>query len=164
LAFLILSQVAVAEVTATSQQGFASRNTVIASLSPPALWRRLLAMESWWDPAHTYSGDARNLLLQVRPGGCFFERLPQGFVEHLRVVYLDRAKTLRLVGALGPLQEFGVTGSLTFTLRGVPEGTEITASYAVGGASPGDFADIARAVDQVLSLQLRRLAQLPPST
>ena len=33
---------------------------------------------SWWDSEHTYSGDAKNLSIDARPGGCFCEKLPNG--------------------------------------------------------------------------------------
>ena len=33
---------------------------------------------SWWYPEHTYSGDAKNLSIDARPGGCFCEKLPNG--------------------------------------------------------------------------------------
>ena len=53
-----------------------------------------------------------------RHGGCFCEAFPDGGgVEHLRVVHVAPDRMLRLSGGLGPLQAFGVAGSLTWKLE-----------------------------------------------
>jgi uncharacterized protein YndB with AHSA1/START domain len=113
---------------------------------------------SWWSSEHTFSGDANNLSIDARPGGCFCERLPNGGgVEHLRVVYVAPRHLLRMTGALGPLQGSGLAGSLTLQLSGVPGGTNLQLTYSVGGFWEGGFSQIAPAVKSVLGGQLQRL-------
>jgi uncharacterized protein YndB with AHSA1/START domain len=112
---------------------------------------------SWWDPEHTYSGDAKNLSIDARPGGCFCEKLPNGGgIEHARVIYVAPREVLRLSGALGPLQTAGVVGTLTWKLTGGSDNTRIQLSYSVGGFVDGGFEKIAPAVESVLNDQLNR--------
>jgi hypothetical protein len=61
------------------------------------------------------------------------------------------------VGALGPLQESGVSGSLSFDLAERVGGTDLTMTYSVGGYRPGGLETLAPIVDTVLATQLRRL-------
>jgi uncharacterized protein YndB with AHSA1/START domain len=112
----------------------------------------------WWNPEHTYSHDAKNLSIDPRPGGCFCEKLPNGGgIEHLRVVYIAPNETVRLSGALGPLQASGVAGSMTWKLTGAAENTHVQLSYSVGGFISGGFEKIAPAVEAMLREQLDRL-------
>jgi hypothetical protein len=112
----------------------------------------------WWNPEHTYSGDSRNLSIDARPGGCFCERLGDGGgVEHMRVIYVAPRETLRMSGALGPLQSSALAGSLTWRLTSAPPGTNVELSYRVGGFIEGGFEKIAPAVGAVLGEQLQRL-------
>jgi len=112
----------------------------------------------WWDPEHTYSGDARNLSIEPRPGGCFCERLPrQGGVAHATVILVMPGQKLRLSGALGPLQEAAVSGTLTWDLVEREGRTEATVTYVVGGYRQGGLQTLAAPIDSVLSLQLQRL-------
>jgi uncharacterized protein YndB with AHSA1/START domain len=115
---------------------------------------------SWWDPEHTYSGDAKNLSIDARPGGCFCEKLPNGGgIEHARVIYVAPREVLRLSGALGPLQASGVAGTLTWKLTSGTNNTRIQLSYSAGGFIDGGFEKIAPAVESVLRGQLDRLKQ-----
>jgi len=113
---------------------------------------------SWWDSEHTFSRDAGNLSIDARPGGCFCERLPNGGgVEHMRVVNVAPRHTLRMIGALGPLQGSGLAGSLTLQFSGVEGGTNLQLTYSVGGFMEGGFSQIAPSVRAVLGGQLQRL-------
>jgi uncharacterized protein YndB with AHSA1/START domain len=113
---------------------------------------------SWWDPEHTYSGDSKNLRIEYKAGGCFCETMPNGgFVEHGRVVLAMPRSTFRIAGALGPLQESGVVGSLTWTLETVPAGTTVRMTYSVGGFTGASFDAIAPLVKTVLAGQLDRM-------
>ena len=113
---------------------------------------------SWWNPEHTYSGDAKNLSIDARPGGCFCEKLPNGgAIEHLRVIYVAPPAVLRLSGALGPLQASGVAGSMTVKLTGDGDNTRVQFTYSVGGFIDGGFEKVAPAVESVLREQFDRL-------
>lgn len=150
-----------AEVRASSVGGFALENRATVAVSPAEAYAALGRVGRWWSSAHTYSGDAANMTLDLRVDGCFCERIPAdgGAIEHGRVVYARPGQTLRLQAALGPLQAEGVTGALTWSLRAVEGGTEITQTYVVGGYMRGGLEAVAPLVDQVMAEQLRRLAE-----
>jgi hypothetical protein len=78
----------------------------------------------------------------------------------MRVVQARPGKLLRLQGGLGPLQGEAVIGTLTFSLKAVPGGTEITQNYIVGGFIRHGADKLAGPVDQVLAEQLSGLARL----
>jgi hypothetical protein len=151
---------AAAEVTASSNAGFVSRNEVMVDATPQAAWDRLVRPAEWWNGDHTYSGDPTNMSIEVEPGGCFCERIPAsgGEIEHMRVIYIAPASTLRMTGGLGPLQSEAVTGVLTMTLAADGEMTRITWDYVVGGYMRMPMAELAPLVDQVVREQLLRLA------
>lgn len=150
------------EVIESTATGFLLRNTVAISAPPTRVYTAITdEVGRWWDPAHTFSHDARNLSLDAKPGGCFCERLPDGGgLEHMRVVYASPGKLLRLTGALGPLQEAALAGTMTWNLSQSGGGTTVEMSYAVGGFRAGGFRDMPAVVDGVLRGQLARLKAL----
>jgi uncharacterized protein YndB with AHSA1/START domain len=146
------------DVLEATANGFAVKTTVTVAAPRGKVYDALVQVGRWWDPQHTYSGDAKNLTIEPRPGGCFCERLPdQGGVQHATVVLVIPGKTLRLVGGFGPLQQAGVHGSLTWELADREGSTEATVSYSVGGYGQGGLQALAPVVDSVLGAQLRRL-------
>src|SRR5690606_23227829 len=114
------------------------------------------------EDAHTFSGDAANMTIELRPGGCFCEALPDGGgVEHGRVLlaWPDQG-TLRLNAPLGPLQAEALTAILTLQITAREDGgVEIVQTMNVGAAT-AEIAAAAPLVDQVLALQLQRLGRL----
>jgi hypothetical protein len=155
---------AAAEVAASSESGFVSHNEVLVRATQEEAWHEMLEPANWWNGAHTYSGDARFLVLRAATGGCFCEAIqssgddPDGEVEHMRVIYMAPYSTLRMSGGLGPLQSEAVTGVLTMTLEPDGEMTKISWDYIVGGYMRRPMAEIAPLVDQVVGEQLLRLA------
>lgn len=96
--------------------------------------------------------------IDARPGGCFCEKIPgKGAIEHMRVIYVSKDEVLRLSGGLGPLQESGVAGTLTWSLKSAEQGTIIVQEYKVGGYLTGGFSEMAPLVGQVLEVQMQRL-------
>src|SRR5258707_4308428 len=95
------------EVIESTAAGFLVRNTVAINAPPAKVYAALTdGVGGWWDPAHTYSHDARNLSLDAKPGGCFCERLPDGGgVQHMSVIYASHGKLLLLTGSIESLQE-----------------------------------------------------------
>src|SRR5437867_9784705 len=157
--FAILAAPLRGEVIESTAAGFLVRNTASISAPPAKVYAAITdGVGSWWDPAHTFSHNARNLSVDAKPGGCFCERLPDGGgVEHMRVVYASPGKLLRLTGAIGPLQEAALAGTMTWTLSQAGDATRVELSYAVGGFRVGGFRDLPAVVDGVLRGQLLRL-------
>ena len=151
---LFLATPAPAEVVRAADTGFVSEHKLTIAAPPAKVWETLVQPARWWDAAHAYSGNAANLSLDARPGGCWCEKTAGGGVEHMRIVYLAANDTLRMTGGLGPLQAMPVTAVLTVTLKPAGAGTELTASYAVAGPGLGG---IAAPVDGVLGGQWTRL-------
>ena len=150
-----------AELTQSTEQGFTVDHSITTAAEPYVAWRTLTAhIDQWWNPAHSWSGEAANLYTDLRPGGCFCERLPDGgFVEHLRIVYLAPGKEIRFEGGLGPLQTMPVQGRMRWTIEPAEAGTRIRFTYQVFGHPEGGLATIAPAVDGVIGEQLQRLGE-----
>jgi len=149
---------AAAEVTASSDTSFVVTQKLTVAAPPPRLWSTLVAPASWWASAHSWSGDSANFSFDARAGGCWCEKLPGGGgVEHMRAIYVQPNKLLRLSGALGPFQAMPVTGVMTYTLEPGPDGkaTVLTVEYAVSGGS--GMTKIAPMVDKVLGEQTASL-------
>lgn len=150
-----------ADIVSSAVGGFELRETGRVAAAPDAVYAALLNPARWWSSEHTFSGSAANLVLDARAGGCWCENLPNGgSVEHLRVVYLAPGKTLRMRGALGPFQGMAVDGAMTWSLKGVSGGTEISLTYVLGGYSKDGFDELAKGADHVLGEQMERLKKL----
>jgi len=150
-----------AEVISVSANGFEVREQLHMDLPADKIYEAILLPARWWGSDHTYSGNAANMTLDPRAGGCWCEKLDNGgSVQHLQVVYVAPGRALRLRGALGPLQAMAVDGAMTWTLKTSPKGTDLTLTYAVGGYAKDGFAALATAVDQVLADQIGRLRAL----
>jgi uncharacterized protein YndB with AHSA1/START domain len=125
---------------------------------PHRVFEALGEVDKWWNPRHTYSGNAANLSLQTQGPGCLCERWDGNFVEHARVIYSSRDSALRLEGGLGPLQELAVNAVLTFTLKEAAGKTTLRMSYRISGNPAAGLQELAGPVDFVMSEQLQRLA------
>lgn len=154
--------VARAEVANAAASGFTIQAESTVAAPPERAWRALLRLPHWWSSAHTYSGGANRLRLDARAGGCWCERWDGQSVEHARVVLVmerEDVRTLRAIGGLGPLQEMGATGVLTFTVSPDGQGAKVTMTYRVSGDPGIDFSQIAAPVDGVLMEQFARLTR-----
>jgi len=155
------STAASADVVKSSQEGFVVRETAVVKAGRETVWAALVEPGRWWNKDHSWSGDAKNLTLEPRAGGCFCETLPGGgSAEHMRVVQAVPGSLLRLKGALGPLQSEALEGVLTVELKAVDGATSIEWTYVVGGYARFPLKEIAPAVDTVLGEQAGRLASL----
>jgi len=160
-ALLALPAPAAATVIDVGAHGFEVSSTVAISAPPEKVYAALVRIDRWWSDGHSYSGNAANMRLDPHAGGCFCERLTDGgSVEHARVVMAQPGRTLRLRGALGPLQAEGADGALTWTLAMGKDGTQLTQTYVVGGHVRGEIGRWAGQVNLVLDEQLRRLERL----
>lgn len=161
--------VATAKVQEANDRGFVIRHVAEVPVDVQDAWETLLDVGTWWDGDHTFSGDAENLTLDARAGGCFCEVLPnpvspnsapRGGVEHMRVVYVENARALRMSGALGPLQSDAVTGTMTFMLKPSDSGTQVLVEYVAGGYLRRKPEEMDVMVDKMLGQQLVRFAKL----
>lgn len=164
---LLAAAPARAEVVASADNGFVIRQAADVTASADAVWSQLLKPDAWWSGKHTYSGDSANLSIDPRAGGCFCEVLPspvspraapRGSVEHMRVVYAESPRVLRMTGAIGPMQSEAAQGTLTIAMRPVDGGTRLMWEYVVGGYMRQPVQQMAPLVDGVLGEQLARLA------
>ena len=161
LALVMLSGQPAESAPQVTPNGFLVKFEVSVNAPAAKVYDALIGqIGSWWDSEHTYSGDAKNLTIDARPGGCFCEKLPNGGgIEHARVIYVAPREVLRLSGALGPLQASGVAGTLTWKLTSSTDNTRVQLSYSVGGFIDGGFEKMAPLVENVLRGQLDRLKQ-----
>lgn len=156
-----------AEVVETTADRFVTRATASVKAPPLATWLALTKPGDWWNSTHSWSGDAKNMTLTPQGGGCFCERIPvgdsgnasamEGSARHAEVLQAFPMKVLRMRGGFGPLQGEPANGVLTITLKEVPGGTRLMWEYNVGGPMRYKIAELAPAVDGVMTEQLKRL-------
>lgn len=166
-----LSSPAYAEVKATSDTGFNVVHITSVAATPDEIWKRLIAPKDWWNKAHSWSGSSAGFYIDAQANGCFCELFQEkgadgklkttGSVEHMRVIFAQPGKVLRMQGALGPLQSEAVIGTLTVAMEPAKDSktTKISFSYVVGGYMRYKVADIAPAVDKVLGEQFKNMVQ-----
>ena len=159
---LVLPLSAGAAVKDSSASGFTIENGQDVPASVQDTWDALVDdVGTWWPADHTWGGDASNLSIKARAGGCFCERDGARQARHMTVAFVDPGRTLRLVGGLGPLQGMGLDGTLEFRLAANDRGgTRITMWYRAGGYTPDDLSKFAPVVDKVMATQLDGLAKL----
>lgn len=163
-----------AEVVQKSDAGFVVRVVGEVATTPAEAWSAFVLPAKWWSNAHTFSGEASNLSLDATANGCFCEKMPvpkdapvgqrPGSVMHMRVLYAEPYRALRMTGGLGPLQSEAVTGTMTVTFKPVDgpsgKGTRILWEYVVGGFMRYKTETISGAVDKVLTDQIASLVKL----
>ena len=161
LGLATFASAASAEIVNVSDTRFLLTYQDHVSTTPAEVQRKLGEIGQWWSSSHTYSGAAANMSLALEAGGCFCERWGENSVEHMRVLLVmdhENTRTIRLQGALGPLQALGATGILTLTLAPEGAGTNIAMTYRVTGSPGIGLEEMAVPVDGVLLEQFRRFA------
>ncbi|WP_430415725.1 SRPBCC family protein [Parasphingorhabdus sp.] len=167
---LITALPAVAEVTNSAANGFTVKHQATIAADADAVWKAMIAPNRYWNPDHSWTGNADNFYLVPQAGGCFCElirttsedniRSSDGSVQHMRVIYAHNGKMLRMSGALGPLQGEAVVGTLTMALVPADDKTLVHFEYKVGGYMELPLEQISVGVDGVIGEQLSRLAAL----
>jgi hypothetical protein len=158
LVLLLLPVWAMADVADSSAAGFTIKLSLPIQASPADVYRQLLKVGDWWNPAHTFSHDARNLSIEEKAMGCFCEKLPNGgAVRHLEVVNFAPGKMLVMIGALGPMQSLAATGAMTIQISSAEGGAKLDVTYAVMGYLAAGMNSWAAPVDGVLKEQFTRL-------
>lgn len=155
---MLAASPAVADIVPANGTGFVINDKLVIAAPPVKVWAVLVQPSRWWAKNHTYSGSSANLTLDPRAGGCWCEKLNGGgSVEHMRVVMLAPNETLRLVGALGPLQQGAVAATLTIELKADANGTQLSYSYIAGGYMRPPLETLALPVQGVLAEQFAHL-------
>lgn len=152
-----------AEVNVEADDGFTVQHRTTLAWPPASAWSHIVNIASWWNPSHTFSGDAANLSIAPWAGGCWCEQWDRGqgthSVRHMTIINAQPGKLLRATGGLGPLQGIPGNGVLDFVLaEGSQAGTsQLTVTYTFSGFAPGGLSLWARPVDQVIGEQVMRL-------
>ena len=116
-ASVVLAGGARAEVVDATPAGFQVKETAEIAAPAAKVWAALGQVGGWWNSAHSWSHDAKNLTLELKPGGCWCEALPDGGgARHMAVIFVAPGKTAILDGTLGPLMFSGATGHLVWSL------------------------------------------------
>ncbi|MEQ1724860.1 MAG: SRPBCC family protein [Sphingopyxis sp.] len=149
-----------ATVERNDADAFVVVHAIDSAIDEHLLWQRMITPSLWWDSGHTWSGDAANMTLEPRAGGCWCEATQQGgSIEHGHVVAFEPARGRVLMRAeLGPLQSMAVNGWLEWRIT--PRdggGSHVTWRYTVVGRSFDPDSGLAAGVDMVLAQQLGRL-------
>ena len=161
LLFLAACLVAATPVSATvlgaGDHGFEIQHSVNLVIPQSQAFDAFGQIGQWWSKDHTYSGDARRLNLQMRPGGCFCEPLDGGGgIEHMRVTYVQPGERIVLTGSLGPLLYEATSGVMDVKFEKIAGGSRVTMNYRAAGFAKGGAAAMAPLVDQVLADQFKR--------
>ena len=168
-AIVAMPSSAFAEIKAQGDNGFNVVHIATVEAEPDVIWKRLITPKEYWSSAHSWSGSVDGFILDPRAGGCFCELIQEkdakgkpktvGSVEHMRVIFAQPGKVLRMQGALGPLQSEAMLGTLTVAITPAKEGrgTTVSLSYVAGGYMRYKLSEIAPAVDKVIGEQFAGL-------
>ena len=153
---VLLSSNASAEVKHVSEHGFIIENTIETQKSADIMWHALINdVDSWWPKDHSWWYGTFSI--EPEAGGCFCETNGQQSAEHMRIVFVNPGKTLRMAGGLGPLQGMGMNGALDWSITTDGDKTQVNLVYRVHGMNPEGFAELAPIVDRVQAMQLGAL-------
>jgi hypothetical protein len=129
---LMIASPAAAEVKNQTGAGFISGHSAEVQAKPEDIWKRLISPKDWWSPAHSWFGKAEGFYIDAQAGGCFCEIAQEkgangqiktsASVEHMRVIFADPGKVLRMQGALGPMQSEAMLGTLTVAIEPLKNG------------------------------------------
>lgn len=144
---------AAAEVVSRTADSFTLRHAVGAEIAPDDIPAAFAALPRWWDAAHTYSGSAANLSLDLAPGGCWCETLADGtHFDHGRTVSVT-ADRMVFDAPFGPLRGKTTWAELVVSWPAANRGWTPTWTMTVEGPGIGAMAD---GVDAVMGAGYQR--------
>ena len=149
---------AAAEVKSRSADAFTLSYERRVTASAEAVLEAIGRPGAWWSDAHTYSGSASNITVDLRPGGCWCEALPGGGVKHAEAVLVwPEQRMVMFEAPFGPLRSIAAEAVLTMSWADAEGGAIRTLkwTFVVNGPGAGAMAD---AVDAVTAEQFGRLA------
>ena len=152
-AILFAAAPARAEVVARNPDGFTLKFAGGARIDPADIPGAFQALPQWWESSHTYTGDSKNLSLDLTPGGCWCEALPTNpRFDHGRTVSVA-ADRIVFDAPFGPLRGKATKAELTVTWPEANGAREPTWVFVVEGPGQGAMAD---AVDRVMRTGFQR--------
>ncbi len=147
-----------ADVRLVNAHGFMLENTRMTEARPEAVYRALVQdVDKWWPKDHSWWRGSFSI--DPVAGGCFCEKKGSSQAQHMIIVRAAPPSLLVMEGGLGPLQQMGVSGALSWSVNR-PQGeqrTTVTLTYNVHGISESGFAQLASIVDVVQASQLSAL-------
>jgi len=156
-AIMFLSSFAQAEVVSSSDNHYVLKHQASSVLSREELWSRLIEPSTWWHPDHTYSGDSKNLSLDLQAGGLWREDWDGNSVLHGSVLTVIEGEMLRLDAPFGPLQSMAVNTVWTISIKSDGEKSLVVFEELANGTDTSGLDELAKAVDFVKSEALSRL-------
>ncbi|HEV7229618.1 hypothetical protein [Brevundimonas sp.] len=137
---------AAAEIVSRSENGFTLKFVSSTDIDPADIPTALEDVALWWDGDHSYTGDAANLSLDLSPGGCWCEKMPDGTAfDHGRTVSVA-ADRIKFSAPFGPLRGKATTADLIVTWPGANRGWDVTWTMVVEGPGVGAMADAVHGV------------------
>jgi len=162
-AFVAVAAPAYAEVVSRSADGFTLRFAVGVEAAPEDVVTAVSELPQWWDPAHTYTGDAVNLSMAFEEGGCWCEKLADGTVFEHAVVTGIAADRVTMTAALGPLHDKATKAELTFGSEPENRGRLVTVDFVVEGPGLGAMADgVNTVMDQAFDRLIHQIEYAEP--
>lgn len=132
---------AAAEIVSRSENAFTLRFEGQTRLGPAGVADAFSEVDLWWDPAHSYTGNAANLSLDLTPAGCWCEAMPDGALfDHGRVISAVYGE-IRLHAPFGPLREMATRADLIVTWPLVDGVVTPTWTFTVEGPGVGALAE-----------------------
>lgn len=151
---------AYSEVVKATDSFFHIKIEARVKASPEESYAQFIRIGEWWSSDHTWFGDAKNMTLEPKAGGCFCEKSDGQEVLHMTVSGVFPNKELRMLGGLGPLQMLGLSGAMAWKFVEAEDGsTTIIHEYRVNGGGQDDLPKLAEIVDKVQTLQVSLLAK-----
>jgi hypothetical protein len=148
VAVSLVPGLAAAEIVSRFENAFTLRFAVGLEASREDVIDAVREVPAWWDPAHSYTGDAANLSLAFQPGGCWCERMADGTdFRHGSVVSIDPDQ-VRFDAPLGPLNGKATRADLIFSAGPENRGTLAAMEFVVEGPGVGAFSDAVHGVMQ----------------
>lgn len=154
---LMFATLSFGDVTHKGENGFYLKITGEVDVTPEVAFNQFLQISDWWIASHTWYGDAANLHIEAKAGGCFCEISGDNEVLHMLVTFVKPGAEIKMVGGLGPLQMMGLHGGMSWRFEPTETGTQIIQTYNVTGYSPGGLMDLAEIVNAVQTSQLEAL-------
>jgi hypothetical protein len=149
-----------AEVIKATDNFFHIKITADVNTNPSASYQQFIKVGEWWSSDHTWFGDAANMTIDARAGGCFCEKSNGNEVMHMLVTGVFPDQQIQMTGGLGPLQMMALDGAMSWQFRpGKNGGTEIIHEYRVTGGGQDDLPKFAEIVNKVQELQVSLLAK-----